>query len=86
LKDGDPRADRGSSTATPRGMSDAPTQESIRGADGDTQPEADSPSEPEARRRRIEFQAYLLFLERGATPGAALDDWLTAERQVDWRD
>jgi hypothetical protein len=24
--------------------------------------------------------------ERGAAPGAALDDWLTAERQVDWRD
>jgi hypothetical protein len=37
----------------------------------------------EARRRRIEFQAYMLYLRRGGVPGADLDDWLTAERQID---
>jgi hypothetical protein len=86
LKDGDPRADLGSSTSTPpRAMPGAPVQHSTHGADGDTRTQADDPLDPEERRRRIELQAYLLFIDRGAAPGAALDDWLTAERQVDWR-
>lgn len=33
-------------------------------------------------RERIAMRAYELYLARGASDGAALDDWLTAEREV----
>ena len=33
---------------------------------------------------RIRMQAYNLFAHRGAGDGHALDDWLTAERDVCW--
>jgi HSP20 family protein len=33
---------------------------------------------------RIRMQAYNLFAHRGAGEGHALDDWLTAEREVCW--
>jgi hypothetical protein len=33
-------------------------------------------------RAKIESCAYDLYLRRGATHGRALDDWLSAERQV----
>jgi HSP20 family molecular chaperone IbpA len=33
---------------------------------------------------RIRLQAYNLFSRRGAGEGHALDDWLTAEREVCW--
>jgi HSP20 family protein len=33
---------------------------------------------------RIRMQAYNLFAHRGAGDGRALDDWLTAERDVCW--
>ena len=33
---------------------------------------------------RIRMQAYNLFAHRGAGDGRALDDWLTAEREVCW--
>ena len=39
----------------------------------------------EERRKLVEYQAYLLYLERGATPGFEIDDWLAAERQVEGR-
>ena len=31
---------------------------------------------------RIQFRAYEIFLERGKTPGADLEDWLKAEREL----
>jgi hypothetical protein len=51
---------------------------------------ADSPAareavNPDERRNRIEVEAYMRYLERGSAPGAELDDWLAAERQVDGR-
>lgn len=33
-------------------------------------------------RERIAMRAYELYLARGASDGAALDDWLTAEREI----
>jgi len=30
----------------------------------------------------IAFRAHQIFLERGATPGLELDDWLQAEREL----
>ena len=33
---------------------------------------------------RIRLEAYNLFAQRGAGEGNALDDWLTAEREVCW--
>lgn len=30
----------------------------------------------------IAFRAHQIFLERGATPGQDLDDWLQAEREL----
>jgi hypothetical protein len=41
--------------------------------------------DPEERRKLVEYQAYLLYLQRGAAPGFEIDDWLAAERQVDGR-
>jgi Protein of unknown function (DUF2934) len=47
---------------------------------------ADEP--PEQRERRIADRAYAIARERGFAPGAELDDWLQAEREVDeqWRE
>lgn len=47
---------------------------------------ADEP--PEERERRIADRAYAIARERGFAPGAELDDWLQAEREVDeqWRE
>lgn len=33
-------------------------------------------------RSRIAQRAYELYLERGGRDGAAMDDWLTAEREL----
>ena len=33
-------------------------------------------------RDRIEMRAYELYLERGGADGAALEDWLSAEREL----
>ena len=38
---------------------------------------ASRPSEQE-----IAFRAHQIFLERGASPGLELDDWLQAEREL----
>jgi HSP20 family protein len=35
--------------------------------------------------RRITQRAYEIFKDRGTRVGAALDDWLTAERQTVWK-
>jgi hypothetical protein len=32
--------------------------------------------------QQIAFRAHQIFLERGATPGLELDDWLQAEREL----
>jgi hypothetical protein len=44
-----------------------------------------SSMDPEERRKLVEYQAYLLYLERGAEPGFEIDDWLAAEREIDAR-
>ena len=43
---------------------------------------------PQDRERRIADRAYELACERGFSPGAELDDWLQAEREIDaqWRE
>jgi Protein of unknown function (DUF2934) len=35
-----------------------------------------------ATRHQIESRAYQIYLQRGETPGRALEDWLQAEREV----
>ncbi len=49
---------------------------------------ADGPSrlDPEERRSLIEYQAYLLYLQRGDGAGSELEDWLAAEREIDGRE
>jgi hypothetical protein len=37
----------------------------------------------EDRAERIRKRAYEIFVQRGAATGKDLDDWLTAEREVD---
>jgi hypothetical protein len=44
---------------------------------------AAQPSGSSSRVQRIQKVAYHLAQERGFGPGAELDDWLAAERQVD---
>ena len=39
----------------------------------------------EAMQKRIGDRAFEIFRSRGAQLGAALDDWLTAERQTVWK-
>jgi HSP20 family protein len=39
----------------------------------------------EAMHKRITERAFEIFRDRGARVGAALDDWLTAERQTVWK-
>jgi hypothetical protein len=41
--------------------------------------------DPEERRKLVEYQAYLLYLERGDRHGSEVEDWLAAERQIDGR-
>lgn len=33
-------------------------------------------------RSKIEHRAFQIYLERGGKPGADLDDWLKAEREI----
>jgi hypothetical protein len=42
-----------------------------------------APSTPEEREERIRVRAYALYRHRKAGDGAALDDWLQAEREMD---
>ena len=37
-------------------------------------------------RNRVAMRAYELYLARGGGDGAALDDWLTAERELNTQD
>ena len=36
----------------------------------------------ENRQQEIARRAYRRYCDRGCTPGADIDDWLTAEREV----
>ncbi len=36
----------------------------------------------EALRQEIQMRAYYRYCERGCAPGADVDDWLAAEREV----
>jgi hypothetical protein len=53
-------------------------------ADGDTRPPTVHAGGDD-RQQEIERRAYLRYLDRGREPGAELEDWLEAERQVDAR-
>ena len=44
-----------------------------------------TPVSADDRARMIAEHAYFLAAERGFTPGAELDDWLAAEREIDRR-
>jgi hypothetical protein len=44
--------------------------------------ESDDDRAPANVEERIRGRAYELFLARGATDGADLDDWLAAEREI----
>jgi hypothetical protein len=44
---------------------------------------ADAQTAPPNRWQRIQQRAYEIAQERGFTPGAELNDWLQAEREVD---
>ena len=35
-------------------------------------------------REEIRLRAFEIYLERGGLPGNELDDWLQAERELDW--
>jgi hypothetical protein len=41
--------------------------------------------DPEQRRKEISEIAFALAMKRGLAPGHELDDWLSAEREVDAR-
>ena len=41
--------------------------------------------ELEAMQKRVAARAFAIFRDRGAQLGAALDDWLAAERQTVWK-
>ena len=47
-----------------------------------TLPDSRKPQEEIPVRSKIESRAYEIYLRRGATHGRALDDWLSAEREV----
>ena len=51
----------------------------------DRQPADRRTLDPDERRSLIEYQAYLLYLQRGEGDGSELDDWLAAEREIDGR-
>ena len=38
--------------------------------------------EPQDEKEEIRTRAYELYEQRGRQPGRALDDWLTAEREI----
>ena len=40
-------------------------------------------SDPEARQQKIAETAYFRAAQRGFEPGHEIEDWLTAEREVD---
>ncbi|HEX4836367.1 MAG TPA: DUF2934 domain-containing protein [bacterium] len=41
-----------------------------------------SPQRPRPSEDEIRARAYQIYIERGATPGHDLDDWLRAEREL----
>lgn len=46
-------------------------------------PPTTGPISAEERSRMIAERAYFLAASRGFAPGAELEDWLTAEREID---
>lgn len=48
-----------------------------------TQTQRSQPDSPQTRWSRIANRAYELAQQRGFTPGAELNDWLQAEREID---
>ena len=74
--------------AQPDTITRTPPKDSDRRSSAETapaNPQEPGQIDPEERRKLVEYQAYLLYLERGAAPGFEIDDWLAAERQLDGR-
>jgi hypothetical protein len=70
-------------------MSSKPTRNESTDAEGSPAEAGDLPLENAARDEKIRCRAYEIYLERGEQPGAELDDWLQAERELEgaalWR-
>jgi DUF2934 family protein len=47
----------------------------------ESEPVKNPPQKPQSAEDAIRIRAYQIYIERGAGPGHALDDWLQAERE-----
>ena len=52
------------------------------GSTRDRTPATASAADADVLRQEIQLRAYYRYCERGSTPGADVDDWLAAEREV----
>jgi hypothetical protein len=70
-------------------MSSKPTRNESTDAEVSHAAAGELPVENSARDEEIRCRAYEIYLERGQQPGAELDDWLQAERELEgaalWR-
>ena len=58
-----------------------PLDGSLSGAQGTQFADASTNSDNDSRLDRVRMRAYELYLERGADPDDALEDWLRAEHE-----
>jgi Protein of unknown function (DUF2934) len=64
-------------------MSSKPMRNESTDAEGSHAEARELPLENAARDGDIRCRAYEIYLERGQQPGAELDDWLQAERELE---
>ena len=62
---------------------DSPESKSDASASGPGVASAGAPVSPEVA-ERISKRAYEIARKRGFTPGHELEDWLQAEREIEW--
>lgn len=55
---------------------------SDEGSTRDQTPATAGAADADALRQEIQLRAYYRYCERGCAPGADMDDWLAAEREV----
>jgi len=60
------------------------TRPAVDSVKTDAMPEADGAGRPNGKptEDEVRVRAYHRYLERGATPGRDLDDWVEAEREL----
>ena len=58
------------------------TQTDPQGGPQTDQERSPQPSSTDSERERVAQRAYELYLARGGTDGQAMDDWLSAEREL----